>query len=74
MAVTGVGGPDPEEGQPPGTVWIAAVVGDREIAELHRFDGAPPEVCDRTCDVAVALLARAVQPDRPRARARTAPR
>ena len=44
VAVTGVGGPDPQEGQSPGTVWIAAVASDREIAELHRFDGDPSEV------------------------------
>jgi nicotinamide-nucleotide amidase len=74
VAVTGVGGPDSQEGQAPGTVWIAVFAGDRGIAELHRFDGDPSEVCDRTCDAAMTLLARVVRPDRPRARATTAPR
>ena len=67
VAVTGVGGPDPQEGRPPGTVWIAVVAGDREVAELHHLDGDPTEVCDRTCDAAVALLAQVIQPDRPQA-------
>jgi nicotinamide-nucleotide amidase len=56
VAVTGVGGPDPEDGLPPGTVWIAVVAGDREEAELHRFDGDPLEVCVATCNTAVALV------------------
>jgi nicotinamide-nucleotide amidase len=56
VAVTGVGGPEPEDDLPPGTVWIAVVAGDREQAELHRFDGDPLEVCVATCDAAVALV------------------
>ena len=71
VAVTGVGGPDPEEGQPPGTVWIAVADGDRVVAEVHRFDGEPSEVCHRTCDVALGLLAEVVLPDRPGVQARS---
>jgi nicotinamide-nucleotide amidase len=66
VAVSGVGGPDPQDGVPPGTVWIAVVVGSREVAELHNFDGDPDEVCSATCDAAVALalrVAREWQPD-----------
>jgi nicotinamide-nucleotide amidase len=56
VAVTGIGGPEPQDGLPPGTVWIAVVAGDRERAELHHFEGDPEQVCDATCDAAVALL------------------
>jgi nicotinamide-nucleotide amidase len=58
VAVSGVGGPDPQDGVPPGTVWIAVVAGSREVAELHKFDGDPDEVCTATCDEAVALALR----------------
>jgi nicotinamide-nucleotide amidase len=56
VAVSGVGGPDPQDGLAPGTVWLAVVAGGRERAELHRFDGDPDEVCAATCDAAIALV------------------
>lgn len=65
VAVSGVGGPDPQDGLPPGTVWIAAVLGDREVAELHHFEGDPDEVCTATCDEAVALALRIAQERQP---------
>jgi nicotinamide-nucleotide amidase len=49
-------GPDPQDGLPPGTVWLAVVAADHQRAELHRFAGDPDEVCAATCDAAVALL------------------
>lgn len=55
-AVSGVGGPEPQDNLPPGTVWIAVVAGDHERAELHRFEGDPDDVCDATCDAAVSLV------------------
>ncbi|HEV7722401.1 MAG TPA: CinA family protein [Iamia sp.] len=55
IAVTGVGGPDPQDGQPPGTVWLAVTIGGETRSELHRFDGGPPDVCDQTV---VAALRR----------------
>jgi nicotinamide-nucleotide amidase len=56
VAVTGVGGPDPEDGIPPGTVWIALHSVGRAEAHLFHFDGDPTAVCDQTCDAAEALL------------------
>ncbi|MFI5695859.1 CinA family protein [Kribbella sp. NPDC051586] len=44
VAVTGVGGPDPEEGHPPGTVYVALSSSDGEIVDQHKFDGDPSEV------------------------------
>lgn len=44
LAVTGVGGPDAQDGQAPGTVWIAGVQGDRDHAWQQHFDGNPQEI------------------------------
>ena len=56
VAVTGVGGPDPEDGIPPGTVWIATYTAGRTEARLHHFDGDTTAICAQTCDTAEALL------------------
>ncbi len=59
VAVTGLGGPDPDPGEdePPGTVWFAVVgPGSRERAERHAFDGDPVEVLTATTERALALL------------------
>jgi nicotinamide-nucleotide amidase len=44
VAVTGVGGPDPEEGRPPGTVIICAGTRDGLRVFDHAFDGPPEDV------------------------------
>ena len=57
LAVTGAGGPDPQDGQPPGTVFfgIADDAGVRtEHLRLDRRD--PPEVCADTAVEALAML------------------
>jgi nicotinamide-nucleotide amidase len=46
VAVTGAGGPEPQDGEPPGTVWIAADSDARQTAEVHHFAGDPSEVCE----------------------------
>lgn len=56
IAVTGVGGPAPEDGIAPGTVWIASYGAGETEAQLFRFDGDPTAVCDQTCDVAEIIL------------------
>jgi len=56
VALTGVGGPDDQEGQPPGTVWIATWVAGEEAARRFRFDGEPAEVCAAACDSALGML------------------
>lgn len=48
VAVTGAGGPDPQDGQPPGTVWMAVTADGSTRTECHHFDGDPPEVCRKT--------------------------
>jgi nicotinamide-nucleotide amidase len=45
LATTGVAGPDPLDGQPPGTVWIAVAIGAQEPrASRHLFAGSRDEV------------------------------
>jgi nicotinamide-nucleotide amidase len=44
VSITGVGGPDPEEGRPAGTVIICAGSGDDLRVFEHAFEGPPEEV------------------------------
>lgn len=58
VAVTGVGGPDPDEGEEPGTVFVGIVVG--EALTVHRLDLAgsdPDRILHETADRALRLLA-----------------
>ncbi len=58
VAVTGVGGPDEEEGQPPGTVYICVgTAGDLRVTE-HHFDGDPVEVVESATLAALRELRR----------------
>ncbi|MFQ6171605.1 CinA family protein [Oryzobacter sp. R7] len=67
VATTGAGGPDPEDGQPPGTVWLAvAWPGGVDAEELH-VEGDPEQVVTAATARAVALL-REVLEDPVRAR------
>jgi nicotinamide-nucleotide amidase len=56
VAVTGVGGPDDEEGHPAGTVWFSVVSPSGQHAELRRFDGEPAEILEATTAHALRLL------------------
>lgn len=59
VAVTGLGGPDPDPGEdePPGTVWFAVVGPDgRELGERQVFEGDPVDVLSATTERALALL------------------
>ncbi|HET8931696.1 MAG TPA: CinA family protein [Acidimicrobiales bacterium] len=61
LATTGVGGPDPEEDQEPGTVWLAArAVGhnagaDSTLTRLELFGGDPDAICLASCRSAIEL-------------------
>jgi len=48
VAVSGAGGPDPQDDQPPGTVWFA--VADRGTTDTwqRQFPGEPPDVLKAT--------------------------
>lgn len=56
VAVTGVGGPEPQDGEPPGTVWLAVYSGAGARSIAYHFDGSPRDVCDATCDHALCAL------------------
>lgn len=58
VAVTGVGGPGPEEGHPSGTVFVCAASRSRVLDAAHTFDGDPDEVVGQTIEHALRLLAR----------------
>lgn len=60
LAVTGVGGPDPEEGHPAGTVFIAVHTPDSTHATAHHFDGDPPTVVQLTALEALRSLLAAL--------------
>jgi nicotinamide-nucleotide amidase len=48
LAVTGVAGPDAQDGQPPGTVWMALHTAEQTQARLARYGGEPDEVLEAT--------------------------
>jgi nicotinamide-nucleotide amidase len=58
VAVTGVGGPGEEEGEPPGTVWFGVLGsgGHTVHTELRRYDGEPEQVLADTTQHALELL------------------
>ncbi|MCP2371865.1 nicotinamide-nucleotide amidase [Agromyces terreus] len=61
-AVTGAGGPGPEEGRPAGTVFLASGTDRRgiEVVELH-LPGDPAEVVAATVVAALEALERALR-------------
>jgi nicotinamide-nucleotide amidase len=60
VAVTGAAGPDSQDGEPPGTVWIGVDDGVRSRAELYTTDGSPTDVCERTVVEAIRHVMAAI--------------
>ena len=61
VSVTGVGGPDPSEGEPPGTVYVGVLVDDD--LTVHRLDLAgndPDRILHVTADESLRILAEAL--------------
>ena len=59
VAVTGVAGPDRQDGEQPGTVWMAVDIGHEPVTELIEIDsGSPEEICQRTVIEAIMLATR----------------
>lgn len=56
VATTGVGGPEPEEGEPPGTVYVAVVGPAGESCHRLGLAGPPEEVVDLAAERALELL------------------
>jgi nicotinamide-nucleotide amidase len=57
LAVTGVGGPGPQDGEPPGTVWVAVAIDGHGIARRADFTGEPAQIVAATCDHCCEFLA-----------------
>jgi nicotinamide-nucleotide amidase len=61
VATTGVGGPDPEEGKPAGTVVICAGTSDDLRVFDHDFAGSPDEVVEQAALEALRHLQEAAR-------------
>jgi nicotinamide-nucleotide amidase len=58
VAVTGVAGPDEQDGVEVGTVFGGWAVADNAGAERWHFDGDPAEICRQTIDAALRMALR----------------
>jgi nicotinamide-nucleotide amidase len=56
VAVSGVAGPASQDGQPPGTVWLAINIAERTHTRLEHFAGEPAKVVDATLQCATVWL------------------
>jgi nicotinamide-nucleotide amidase len=56
LATTGAAGPDPQDGQAPGTVFIGVAIGSDVRAVAARFEGDREAVRRQTTERALALL------------------
>ncbi|MCW4385211.1 CinA family protein [Salinibacterium sp. SYSU T00001] len=63
VSVTGVGGPDEQDGQPVGTVYLGVTTPKRGYVQQHRFHGDPGEILEATKRQALIALAEAVESD-----------
>jgi nicotinamide-nucleotide amidase len=61
LGITGVAGPDPQEGQAVGTVFIAVVGPGTETVAQHDFAGDRNMIRLQTVEEAVRLLSAAVE-------------
>lgn len=68
VAVTGVAGPDPQEGHAPGEVWIAIVgpsagaFGRPIQAQGHQFEGDRQAIREQTVEAALEMLQSVLSP------------
>jgi nicotinamide-nucleotide amidase len=56
VATTGVGGPDPTEDQPAGTVWVGVNVRGDVTTHHLQLDGDPEDVCTGAAEEALRLV------------------
>ena len=59
VAVTGAGGPSPQDGQEPGTVYVAVDDTDQAVQRLA-LSGEPPVICADAADAALKMLLEAL--------------
>ena len=65
LSTTGVAGPDPQEGQPVGLVFIGVVGPQGVVVERHHFDGDRDEVRRQAVERALDQVLRLLRPDTP---------
>jgi len=63
VSCTGVGGPEPSEGKPAGTVIIAVASGEDVVVRELALEGSPEEVLDETAAQCLALLEEVLRSD-----------
>jgi nicotinamide-nucleotide amidase len=56
LSVTGVAGPDPQDGSPPGTVWVGLRLDGTTRTRCLDLPGTPAQIVDATCDCALQWL------------------
>lgn len=61
VSTTGVGGPDAQEEQPPGTVWIGVYVDGAVTTHRAHVEGAPEQVCSGAAEQALRLVAESLR-------------
>ncbi|MDN5604633.1 MAG: CinA family protein [Kocuria sp.] len=61
VAVSGAGGPTGQDGQEPGTTWIAVLVDGEVQSERRSFAGDPIDILAQTQERALALLLAALR-------------
>lgn len=61
VATTGVGGPDPEEGEEPGTVYLGVVAPGYADCRRLDLDGSPDEIVEQATEHALRFLVEALQ-------------
>ena len=61
VATTGVGGPDSQEGEEPGTVYVGVIVPGGGGCHRLELDGSPDEVVEQATERALDLLLEALE-------------
>lgn len=56
VSATGVGGPGDQDGQPPGTVWMATYPEALGHPVLLQLEGGPREICEQVCARVAGIL------------------
>jgi nicotinamide-nucleotide amidase len=56
VGVTGAGGPEPQDGQPPGTVFVAVDDGSERRVQHLSLEGEPPEVVMKAAGKTLEML------------------
>ena len=61
VSTTGVGGPDDQDGQPPGTVFVGVRLDGEVTCRQLALDGDPDEVVEASTLAALELLRRTLE-------------